>query len=313
MEIMHRIPRTGRYSRLARASFAFLLVVVAAAPLAAAGTLDRIKESGKLNLGYGESRPFSYKDDSGKPAGFGVALCGKVADALKAQLGLSSLSINYLPMADKNEGLQAVADGKIDMLCDATVPTLAARKRVSFSIPVFAGGVGAVVRADASTRLKDVLSGRIPPTSANWRGNADVLLRESTLAAVPGSRAEKRSRGARKRIEIGPQNHSRSTTSRPACRGCLTAAQTPFSANERILLDFVNRSGSRDLQVLDRYYTQETLAFAVARDDTDFRLGVDAALSQLFHSGGVSEVYAQSFGPISASAATFYDLVAVEE
>jgi ABC-type amino acid transport substrate-binding protein len=65
--------------------------------------------------------------------------------------------------------------------------------------------------------------------------------------------------------------------------------------------------------VLDRYFTYETLAFAVARDDTDFRLAVDTALSQLFRSGGVSEVYAQSFGPISASAVTFFDLVALEE
>ena len=58
---------------------------------------------------------------------------------------------------------------------------------------------------------------------------------------------------------------------------------------------------------------EQAFAFAVARDDTDFRLAVDTALSQLFRSGGVSEVYAQSFGPISATAATFFDLAALEE
>ena len=144
MELMHPPTSLGLYSRprtTARFVLALLvplLVLLAAAPPASAGTLDRIKESGKLNLGYGETRPFSYKDDSGNPAGFGIALCGKIVDSLKAQLGLPSLTVNFVPTA-RDEGLQAVADGKIDLLCDATVPTLTARKRVSFSIPVYAG------------------------------------------------------------------------------------------------------------------------------------------------------------------------------
>ena len=95
MELMHPTPSLGLYSgsrkaaRFVLALLVPLMVLLAAAPpAAAAGTLDRIKESGKVNLGYGESRPFSYKDDSGKPAGFGVALCGKVADALKTATGV---------------------------------------------------------------------------------------------------------------------------------------------------------------------------------------------------------------------------------
>jgi len=314
MEIMHPTPSLGLYSRPRKAArfvlalLVPLLVLLAAAPPASAGTLERIKESGKLNFGYGDSRPFSYKDDSGNPAGFGVALCGKVADALKARLGLPALTVNYVPVTG-DEGLQAVADGKIDMLCDATVPSLKARKRVSFSIPVYAGGVGAVVRADASTRLKDVLSGRVPPTSPTWRGNADVLLRESTLSMIPGSRAARALDARAKELQLVPKFVPVNNVATGLTR-VLDGRSNAFFAERSVLLDAVKRNGSRDLEVLDRYFTHETLAFAVARDDSDFRLAVDTALSQLFDSDGFGDIYAQSFGPITESTLAMFRFAA---
>ncbi|HYV88904.1 MAG TPA: amino acid ABC transporter substrate-binding protein, partial [Candidatus Polarisedimenticolia bacterium] len=44
----------------------------------ATGTLDRVRQTGKLTFGYNpDARPFSYKDESGNAAGFAVALCQK--------------------------------------------------------------------------------------------------------------------------------------------------------------------------------------------------------------------------------------------
>ena len=60
-----------------------------AARTASAATLDRVKQTGKLTLGYQtDARPFSYRDEAGKPAGYAVALCQKIADQVKAELGL---------------------------------------------------------------------------------------------------------------------------------------------------------------------------------------------------------------------------------
>ena len=62
---------------------------------AAAATLDRVREAGKLVLGYrADARPFSYQDASGKATGYSVALCQKVADEVKAELGLPDLTSN---------------------------------------------------------------------------------------------------------------------------------------------------------------------------------------------------------------------------
>lgn len=304
MKLMHRIPPVSRYSRLARALLASLLVLLAAAPLAAAGTLERIKETGKLNLGYGGGRPFSYQDDSGNPAGFAVALCAKVADALKAELGLPSLSVNYVQVTRK-DGIQAVAAGKIDILCDATVPSLAARKEASFSIPIFASGVGALVRSDASDRLKDVLSGRIPANSPVWRGNADVLLRESTLSVVPGTRAERALSARIGELEIIPKLVPVSDNAE-GVSAVLDGRSNVFFAERAALLDAVKRKGSTNLQVLDRLFTRETLALAISRGDEDFRLAVDSALSGLYRSSDFRDVYSKSFGGMNDSTLSLF-------
>ena len=43
--------------------------------------------NGRITLGYGaEARPFSFQDSGGKPIGYGVELCARVAEALKAEL-----------------------------------------------------------------------------------------------------------------------------------------------------------------------------------------------------------------------------------
>jgi ABC-type amino acid transport substrate-binding protein len=299
-------------TRLVLASLVPLLTLLAATPSAAAGTaLDRIKESGKLNLGYGDERPFSYKDESGKPAGYAIALCDKIADGLKADLGLPSLSVNYV-LVSREEALQAVATGKIDILCAAAVPSLAARKEVSFSIAIFASGVGAVVRADASARLKDVLMGRVLPTSPVWRGNADVLLRQSTVSVVPGSRAERALNARLGELEIIPKFFPVNDNA-AGVAAVADGHSNVFFGERAALLDSVKRSGSADLQVLDRYFTREPLALAVPRGDEDFRLAVDTALSGLYRSADFRDIYSKAFGSISENTLSIFRVGAPPE
>jgi len=81
-----------------------LLLFTAPPPASAASVLERAKASGKLTFGYGaDARPFSYKDESGNPAGYAIALCGKIADAAKAGLGLPALAVEYVPVARDEE------------------------------------------------------------------------------------------------------------------------------------------------------------------------------------------------------------------
>ena len=78
------------------ASFAMTLLAVAPmafaqAPPAAGGTLDRIRETGRIRLGFrADAQPISFKDASGAAAGYAVDLCVRIAEAVKGELGLAS-------------------------------------------------------------------------------------------------------------------------------------------------------------------------------------------------------------------------------
>ncbi len=51
-------------------------------------TLERLKETGTLRVGYGDTAPFSYADDEGRVVGYSIELCQRVAEHLQQQLAL---------------------------------------------------------------------------------------------------------------------------------------------------------------------------------------------------------------------------------
>ena len=60
------------------------------------GTLKKIKDTGAITIGYRESSiPFSYLDDKQQPIGYAMDLCMKVVDAVKAELKMPNLKVNF--------------------------------------------------------------------------------------------------------------------------------------------------------------------------------------------------------------------------
>src|SRR3954463_883617 len=75
-----------------------------------AGTLDRIRETHRVRFGYRtDARPFSYRDDSGRPAGYSIALCQHIGQGLKADLLLETLAVDWVPVSI-DERFRAVQD-----------------------------------------------------------------------------------------------------------------------------------------------------------------------------------------------------------
>lgn len=141
-------------------AFLFLMVPATGSGQASAATLDRIKQAGKITFGYRtDARPFSYQDESGKATGYSADLCQRIAEEAKTELGLSSLAVEWVPVTLQDR-FDVVQQGKVDLLCGADTATLTRRKTVSFSIPVFPDGLGALLRADAQPHLAEVLTGQ---------------------------------------------------------------------------------------------------------------------------------------------------------
>lgn len=304
-----------RVRSIAACAVAFLTIVSPAlAQRAPAPTtsLDRIKAAGKIRLGYrADAQPFAFRDGSGNAAGYSVALCLKVADAVKTRLGLTALSVEWVPVTVADR-FTAVQQGQVDLLCGAETVTLARRQDVAFSLPIFPGGIGALLRKDAPARLREVLAGR-PPSNPVWRGSAGQLLQTQTFAVVTGTTAEPWLAGKLSEFKLTAKVAPVAGYD-AGVQGVLDRTAHVFFGDRAILLDAAARSPSASkLMVLDRLFTYEPVALALPRGDEDFRLVVDRALSAFYASADFPALYVQWFGEPDDAALTFFRWNALPE
>ena len=294
-------------TRTAVSLIAALIALAAfAGPVSAAGTLDKIRQSGKIALGYrAEAQPFSYRDDQGNPAGYSVALCQAIADGLKTDLGLANLSIEWVPVTI-DDRFSAVQQGKVDLLCSAETETLSQRKEVSFSLPVYPSGIGALLAADTPPELQEILERGSPPTKPIWRGSpARTLLEAQTFSVVANTRAVDWLRERADAFDIDAKIVPVDSYDAGVQR--LIDGTSDVLFGEATLLAAAKRSpGARDLTLLDRRFTNEPIALVLARGDEDFRLAVDQKLSQLMRSDSFRSLYSRWFGEFDQSTTRFF-------
>lgn len=299
-------------SRLSRYAIVLLAATLLPVAAASADTLDRIRESGKLMLGYRtDARPFSYMDASGNPAGYAIALCESVSGAVKTESGASTLAVQWVPVTVEDR-FAAVRDSKVDLLCGPDSETLERRQEVAFSIPVFQGGIGAIVRADAPLPLREVLSGQ-PPSGPTWRGSPARILDQKTFSAVAGTRSESWLNEKIHEFQIAAKvmtvdSYEAGITS------VLDGGASAFFADRSILVDAAQSSASADdLLVIERLFTHEPIALALGRNDDDFRLVVDRALSKLYTSPEFETLYLKWFGQPDDATKAFFRMSALPE
>jgi polar amino acid transport system substrate-binding protein len=267
-------------------------------------TLERIRAAGRISFGYlADARPFSYRDEAGKAAGYTVALCTQVAETVKAELGLPALAVDWIPVSADSR-FADLHQGKVDLLCGAETATLARRKAADFSVPMFLDGIGALLRADAPVRLKDVLSEGPGPARPLWRASMSILeLR--TFSAVAGTTGESWLKGKINtlgiRATVAPAGNFAAGVARVQ-----DGSSDVFFGDRAVLLEAARGAPAGDLVVLNRRFTHEPLALALARGDDDFRLLVDASLSRLYRSEGFPALYTQWFGEPDDNTLTFY-------
>lgn len=287
-------------------------VEAAPAPAAPATTLERIRATGNLRLGYrSDARPFSYRDESNRPAGYVVSLCETVVDAIGRSAG-RSIRTEWMEVSAAGS-VDAVTNGDVDLLCGATSETLERREQVSFSIAVFPGGIGALMRSDAPDRLRLVLEGRPVPSTPLWRGTPAHVLQHRVFSAVSGTTSEAwlNERIATFRIlsEVSPVDSYEAGVERVLDR----RSDVMFGDRAILLAAAASSHGADDLMVLDRLFTLEPVALAMARGDEELRLVVDRALSELYGTPEFGELYTGFFGEPDERVLLFYRISALPE
>ena len=304
--------RRTRFATFGMAILAVLFVPLADTTPASAATLDKIRQAGKIMLGHRtDARPFSYQEGAGKAAGYSVELCEKIAEEVKTELGLSALTVEWVPVTI-DDRFRAVQDGRVDLLCGADTATLARRKEVAFSIPIFQSGIGALLRVDAPTELREVLSGR-PSSRPIWRASPALILENKTFSVVAGTTSESWLAGRLDKFKI-PATVATVDSYDAGVQRIVDRSSDVFFGDRPVLLDTaVKNPSAGDLITLDRLFTHEPLALALQRGDEDFRLLVDRTLSRLFKADEFRDVYVKWFGEPDEESLTFFQLSALPE
>jgi len=252
---------------------------VAVAAVADAGTLDQIKQSGKIRIGYRVSEPpMSFLDQSGKPVGYSIDVCTRIVTEVKTKLGNANIAVEYVPV-DSSTRFPMLTDNSIDILCGATTMTLSRREVVDFTQLTFVTGAS-------------LLSLKSAPVAgvAGLQGKKVAVVKDTTtIAALEGAL-----KGALIEAEVVP------VASAAEGFGALQSGQVnAFSSDQVVLIGLLLTSADRDNFVIsNELFSYEPFALAVRRNDADFRLVADRVLSHLYRTGDVGQIYEKWFGVI---------------
>ncbi|SFL86996.1 amino acid ABC transporter substrate-binding protein [Variovorax sp. OV329] len=267
-----------------------LLAACATSPgTSSGGALGRIAQTQTLKLGYREdASPFAFKGTDGKPAGYSVALCQRVATSLQAQLKLTKLDVQWVPVTAGSRQ-QAVQDGSVDIECGSTTRTLGREQQVDFSNTIWVEGSSFVTLATSSVNRAGDLNGK-------------------RVAVIPGTTTETVLRGMPARgitpIFVPVQ------TSVQGIAAVREGRADAFASDRLILVgEVLGTPSTVALKLSDDFLSMEPYALMMRRD-ADLRLAVNRALAETSRSGEIVNVFRASF-PAGATPSPLVEAVYV--
>jgi glutamate/aspartate transport system substrate-binding protein len=278
-----------------RTMLAVIAMLVWVAPATVAqhtSTLKKIKESKTIVLGYRDSSwPFSYVGDDGKPAGYSVDLCLRIAEAVQRELALPELRLRWVKVTPEDR-IKAVADGKIDLECGSTTASLSRQSQVDFTITTFIDGASLLV-TDASgiESVKDLGGKRV--------------------GLIRGTTTETALTKALHTYMVTPQI----VTVKDHAEG-LAAIENGTAdayASDRVILIGLGRRSKEPakLSLSPQQFSYEPYGLMLRRGDADFRLTANRALSRLFRSEDIVRIYEKWFGDIGKPSAALLMMYAI--
>ena len=146
--------------RLPLTMLAVALITVPAHASEPTGTLQKVKETNRIVLGFQEaSVPFSYLDGNQKAIGYAVDICMKIVDAVKRELKLSSLDVETSPVTSSNR-IPLMMNGTVDLVCSATTNNAERQRQVAFTNSHFLSATRFAARKSDNITTIDHLKGK---------------------------------------------------------------------------------------------------------------------------------------------------------
>lgn len=260
-----------------RRSLALCLCLVPVAEGVWADTLADIKKSGVLKIAYREDiPPFSSLDEDGNPRGFSIDICTRIVASIGQQASIPTLQPEFVRVTAASR-LLAVANGRVQLECGNTTNTLSRQEIVDFSNLFYVSGASFMTTSDVTVNKVSDLQGR----------RIGVVENTTTLTVL---QSQIRNTGVDAKLEV-VSNHNDALK-------LLERGKVDLVAADRATLLGLGFT-SEKLQVLRLtpvMLSFEPYAFPLPRNDADFRLMVNRALSEIYLSGQIGELWQKWFG-----------------
>ena len=250
-------------------------------------TIDQIKQTGKMRIGFRESEPpMSFLDEDGNTVGYSIDLCKRIVTGVKNEVG-KEIQVEFVPVTAITR-FNALVDNKIDILCGATTKTLSRSKLVDFTQLTFITGASFITLKGNEFVELSSLNGK----------KVGAISNTTTLEAVRKLLKE----------SLTDANVVEFDTAFEALNALRKGEIVTFTADQVVLIGLVITSEDADKFAFSpQVYSFEPFALATRRNDADFKLIADSVLSKLYRTGQINQIYDKWFGGLSVERPPFHD------
>jgi glutamate/aspartate transport system substrate-binding protein len=251
-------------------------LAVALPAVAQDGTLGKVKSSGSITIGHRDaSLPFSYYDDKQQPIGYAMDLCHRIVDAVKAELKLPALKVNYQLVTSANR-IPLMANGTVDLECGSTTNNIARQEQVWFTITHFVTANRWVSKKSANLKTLASLKGK---TIVSTAGTTNIKqITEINAAQNLGMNI------------ISANGHAE------AFQMVETGRAVAFVMDDILLAGLAAQSRSpKDYEISATALSVEPYGIMVRKDDKAFKAVVDRAMTGIYKSGQINAIYSKWF------------------
>ena len=255
---------------------ALVVFGIAIAVSAQEGTLKKIKDTGAITVGHRDaSIPFSYYDDQQKPVGYAIDLCMRIVDAVKKELKMPDLKVNYQLVTSANR-IPLMANGTIDLECGSTTNNLERQKQVWFTITHFVTANRWVAKKSSNAKTLNDLKGKTVVSTAGTTNIKQIT--EINTAQNLGMNI------------ISANGHPE------AFQMVETGRAVAFVMDDILLYSLAAQSRSpADYEISKDALSVEPYGIMLRKDDQAFKKVVDAAMVDTYKSGAINAIYDKWF------------------
>ncbi len=255
------------------------LLSLAAGPVLAGETMDKIEKTGKMKVGFREdSIPFAFIDPKvGKQVGFSVDMANILAENLSTYFG-KKIEIEPVTITTKTR-IPMVVNGTTDVEMGSTTYTQEREEVVDFSLTFFFSETSFLVAKDSPIKTKADLNGK---RLGGARGTTNLKAIEDQAAA-----------GEYKPKEI--------VTTEGHAQGflALKTGKIDAYATDRSLLEGLRMKDDNPAawRTVDFAIAYEPYGYLMRENDSDFRDFVNNTILWTIKTGKFYEMYDKWMGP----------------